>query len=168
MTDWRTIVSKFRRRLCRDIDEAILKDTGLVLNNPSLWYHKVKDYELVVKFNKAYHDAHAPNHRGTYPFRAPAHFAASVPPSGTPPTTMKSASNPKPAKVEGPRTKFSSWLNCWNCGKEGHPAWQCTKLKDETKAKVRVTDMPEEDILALARIGLEVVEEEQESQGKDF
>jgi hypothetical protein len=30
-----------------------------------------------------------------------------------------------------------------------------------------VTDMPEEDVLALVRIGLEVVEEEQES-GKDF
>jgi hypothetical protein len=58
--------------------------------------------------------------------------------------------------------------NCWNCGEEGLPTWQCTKLKDKMKAKVRVTDMPEEDILALARIGLEVVEEEQESRGKDF
>jgi hypothetical protein len=46
--------------------------------------------------------------------------------------------------------------------------WQCTKPKDETKTKVQVTDMPEEDVLALARIGLEVIEEEQESRGKDF
>ena len=61
MTDRRTIVSKFRRGLCRDVDEAISKDIGLVLDDPSLWYHKAKDYELVVKFNKAYHEAHTPN-----------------------------------------------------------------------------------------------------------
>jgi hypothetical protein len=168
MTDRRTIVSKFCRGLRKDVDEAISKDIGLVLDNPSLWYHKAKDYELVAKFNKAYHDAHTPNHRGIYPFRAPANFTASAPASGTPPTTTKPALNPEPAKVEGPRTRFSLQLNCWNCGEEGHPAWQCTKPKDETKTKVRVTDMLEEDILALARIGLEVIEEEQESLGKDF
>jgi hypothetical protein len=81
---------------------------------------------------------------------------------------MKSASNPEPAKMEGPHTKFSSQLNCWNCSEDGHPTWQCTKLKDETKTKVRVMDMLEEDVLALARIGLKVVEEEQELLGKDF
>ena len=85
-----------------------------------------------------------------------------------PPTTAKSTLNPELVKTKGPRTKFSSQLNCWNCREEGHPAWQCTKLKDRTKTKVRVTDMPEEDVLALARIGLEVVEEEQESLEKGF
>jgi hypothetical protein len=168
ITDQRTIVSKFHQGLRRDVDEVISKDIGLVLDNPSLWYRKVKDYELVAKFNKAYHDAHTPNHRGTYPFCAPANFTASTPALGTPPTTTKSTSNPKPAKTEAPRTKFSLQLNCWNCGEEGHPAWQCTELKDETKTKVRVTDMPEEDVLALVRIGLKVIEEEQESLGKDF
>jgi hypothetical protein len=167
MTDWRMIVSMFRCRLRRDVDEIILKDIGLVLDDPSLWYCKVKDFELVAKFNKAYHDAHTPNHRGAYSFRVPANFTASTPPSGTPSVPVKLGSNPEPAKMEGPRTKFSSRLNCWNCGKEGHPAWQCMKPKDETKTKVRVTDMLEEDVLALARIGLEVVEEEQESLGKD-
>jgi hypothetical protein len=93
MTDRRTIASKFRRGLHRDVDEVISKDIGLVLDDPSLWYRKAKDYELVAKFNKAYYDAHASNHRGTYPFRTTAHLAASVPPSGTPPTTTKSASN---------------------------------------------------------------------------
>jgi hypothetical protein len=62
MTDRRTIVSKFRRGLRRDVDEVISKDIGLVLDDPSLWYRKAKDYELVAKFNKAYHDAHTPNH----------------------------------------------------------------------------------------------------------
>ena len=168
MTDRRTVVSKFRRGLHREVDEAISKDIGLVLDDPSLWYRKAKDYELVVKFNKAYHEAHTPNPRGTYPLHAPVNYTALAPPSGTPPTTAKSTLNPEPAKTEGPHTKFSSQLNCWNCGEEGHPTWQCTKPKDEMKTKVRVTDMPEEDVLALARIGLEVVEEEQESLGKGF
>jgi hypothetical protein len=75
---------------------------------------------------------------------------------------------PKPAKVEGPCIKFSLQLNCWSCGEKGHLAWQCTKLKDEMKTKVQVMNMPEEDILALMRIGLEVVEEEQELLEKDF
>jgi hypothetical protein len=136
MTDWRMIVSKFRRGLCRDVDEVILKDIGLVLDDPNLWYRKSKDFELVAKFNKVYHEAHTPNHRGAYSFRAPANFAASTPSSGTPSATTKPTSNPEPAKVDGPRTKFSLWLNCWNCGEEGHPVWQCTKPKDETKTKV--------------------------------
>ena len=42
------------------------------------------------------------------------------------------------------------------------------KLKDEMKTKVCVTDMPEEDVLALARISFEVVEDEEEVLGKDF
>jgi hypothetical protein len=168
MTDRRMIVSKFCCRLQRDMDKVILKDIGLVLNDPSLWYRKAKDFKLVAKFNKAYYNAHTPNHRGTYSFHVPANFAALTPSLGTPSTTMKSASNPEPTKAENPCTKFSSQLNCWNCGEEGHPAWRCTKPKDKTKTKVRVTDMLEEDVLALTRIGLKVVEEEQESQGKDF
>jgi polynucleotide 5'-kinase involved in rRNA processing len=40
--------------------------------------------------------------------------------------------------------------------------------EDEMKTKVRVTDMLEEDVLALVRIGLKVVEEEQQSLGKEF
>jgi hypothetical protein len=168
MMDHRMIVSKFCRRLCRDVDEVISKDIGLVLDDPNLWYRKSKDFELVVKFNKAYHDAHTPTHRGTYSFCTPVNFAASTPSSGTPSATTKPTSSPEPAKVDGPHTKFSLRLNCWNCGEEGHPVWQCTKLKDETKTKVQVMDMPEENLLALARIGLKVVEEEQELLGKDF
>ena len=75
---------------------------------------------------------------------------------------------PEPAKPEAPHPKFSLQLNCWNCSEEGHPAWRSTKPKDEMKTKVRVTDMPEEDVLALARIGLEVVEDEEEALEKDF
>jgi hypothetical protein len=62
MTDWRMIVSKFHCGLWRDMDKVILKDIGLVLNDPSLWYCKAKDFKLVVKFNKVYHNAHTPNH----------------------------------------------------------------------------------------------------------
>ena len=61
MTDRRIIVSKFCQGLRRDVDEAISKDIGLVLDDPSLWYRKAKDYKLVVKFNKAYHKAHTSN-----------------------------------------------------------------------------------------------------------
>jgi hypothetical protein len=64
MTDHRMIVLKFCCGLHRDVDEVISKDIGLVLNDPNLWYRKSKDFELVAKFNKAYYNAHTPNHRG--------------------------------------------------------------------------------------------------------
>jgi hypothetical protein len=76
--------------------------------------------------------------------------------------TPKLPAGPEQPKMEPPKRKFSSRLNCWNCGKEGHPAWRCTKPKAEPEARVRVTDLPEEDIMALAKIGLGVVKEEEE------
>jgi hypothetical protein len=78
----------------------------------------------------------------------------------TPAVTSKLLANPEQSKVEPPKHKFSSRPNCWNCGEEGHPAWQCMKPKVEPKVRVQVTDLPEEDVMALAKIGLEVVEEE--------
>ena len=146
--DQRMIVSKFRRGLRKDIDKVILKDIRLVLDDSGLWYHKAKDFELVTKFDKAYHDSQTTNPRGTYSFCTQGSFTASAPQV---PTLASAAAKSlsEPAKPETPRPKFSLQLNCWNCGEEGHPAWRCTKPKDETKTKVHVTDMPEEDVLAL-------------------
>jgi hypothetical protein len=123
MTDRRMIVSKFRRGLRGDVAEDVSKDISLILDDPNLWYHKAKDFELVAKFNRAYHDTHTVDHRSTN-FSTPANFAALAPSSDTSSIT--------------------------------------------TTTEVHMTDMPEEDVSALAKIGLEVVGEEQESLGKDF
>ena len=49
-------MSKFRRGLRRDIEEAVAEKVGLVLDDPERWYSQAKEIELVGKFSKAYHD----------------------------------------------------------------------------------------------------------------
>ena len=177
LTDRRTIVSKFRRGLRRDIDEQIAKDIGLILDDPDRWYSKAKDYELIAKFNKAYHNTGPPPTRNFFPYKSPTTQQPSNPPTtprSTPETPPeRSTPDPLPTPTTRPqdaRSKLKSRLKCWNCNKEGHPSWLCPDNETERKEQVRVTELVHEDVLALARLGMELVQEEDrmEREEQDF
>ena len=162
LTDRRVIVSKFRRGLRKDVDDVVSRDIGLVLDDPDLWYTKAKDHELVAKFNKAYHESQNSS-RGTYQYRTSTTSTTSTTPI-TSPAPSKPASEPTTPRSTTSTSKFSSRLNCWNCGKEGHTAWQCSEPKPEGRSSIKLSDLADEDVLALANIGLEVIEEESKAE----
>ena len=177
LTDQRTIVSKFRRGLRRDIDEQIAKEIGLVLDDPDRWYSKAKNYELITKFNKAYHDTGPTPTRSFFPYRtsitqqSPHSTTTLRSTPETPATRSTPESPPAPAtRPQDSRSKLKSRLKCWNCNKEGHPSWLCPDNETERKEQVRVTELVHEDVLALARLGMELVQEEEqmEREEQDF
>ena len=173
LTDSRTIVSKFRRGLRQEVDESISDKIGLVLDNPELWFTKAKESELVTKITKAYHDSGTTSGRSFVPYRS---TSAQPPARNTTDDRAASGSKPPstptptPAKAQTDRPKYKSRLNCWNCGKEGHPSWLCPDQETERKEKIRVTDLPEEEVRALAELAIDLVEQErqEEETERDF
>jgi hypothetical protein len=69
-----------------------------------------------------------------------------------------------PSKTQADQTKFKLRLNCWNCGKEGHPSWLCPDQETERSEKVCVTELPEEELHALAAIAMDLVDKEHEEE----
>jgi hypothetical protein len=165
LTDPRTIVSKFRRGLRRDVDEDISPKIGLILDDPERWYSKAKESELVTKFTKAYHEIGTAPTRSFIPYRSMATQDRSTPDvrsasESKPPAASTPAPAKTPAKPQADRTKFKSRLNCWNCGKEGHPSWLCPDQESERKEKICVTELPDEELHRLAEIAMELVDKE--------
>jgi hypothetical protein len=169
LTDRRTIVSKFRRGLRKDVDEDISPKIGLILDDPERWYAKAKESELVTKFTKAYHEVGTAPTRSFIPYRSMATQDRSTPevrstPESKPPAAPTPTPAKTPAKPQADRPKYKSRLNCWNCGKDGHPSWLCPDQESERKEKVRVTELPDEDLHKLAEIAMELLDKEHEEE----
>ena len=82
-------MSKFRRGLRRDIEEAVAEKVGLVLDDPERWYSQAKEIELVGKFSKAYNDIGATPTRSFIPYRS-----TTTQPST--PTSSRTTPDPRP------------------------------------------------------------------------
>jgi hypothetical protein len=139
------------------------------LDNPDLWYSKAKESELVSKITKAYHETGTTPSRSFVPYRSMS-TQPTTGPRNTPEeqsiTGNKSPSTPTqtPAKPQTDRPKYKLRLNCWSCGKEGHPSWLCPDQEPGTKDKIRASDLLEEEIRALAELAMELVNQEHEAE----